>query len=156
MFGSVNQTANKTEKGMGLWENIVYHYIDVIMGTIASQITSLTIVYSFFWQNLANCLVSTPFLALCSISTGGAEHPYPKPNRESPGTGLVFQCVWEFVSRRALNFCNILFEISNVFVEIPYKISCPYIESCLVCWEVKIEELPTRKRCWNVLNHCSE
>ena len=33
-----------------------------------------------FWQNLATCIVSIPFFALCS----SAEHPYPKPNWEPP------------------------------------------------------------------------
>ena len=36
----------------------------------------------FFCQTLAKCIVSTHPLFLHFESTGGAQHPYPKPNRE--------------------------------------------------------------------------
>ena len=39
-----------------------------------------------FGQNLAKCIVSTPIFRPLSHfeSSDGAEHPYPKPNREPP------------------------------------------------------------------------
>ena len=44
----------------------------------------------------------------------------------------IFQCMGNI-------FC---LEFQKLPFEIPHKISYPYIEGCVVCWEVKIEELP--------------
>ena len=59
---------------------LCYHYSDVIMGTIASQMTSLTVVYSSFIQAQIKVNIKAPrHWPLCGEFTGGRGIPAKRP-----------------------------------------------------------------------------
>ena len=76
------------------WENFSYHYNNIIMSAVASQITSLTIVYSIVYsgadERKSQSSASLAYMCVCVWGGGG----------DSPVTG-------EFFAQRASNAENV-------------------------------------------------
>ena len=82
------------------WDDITWHYNDVIMGTISSQITSLTIVYSIvYWDADQRKHQSSAWLAFVRgihRRPVNSPHKWPVTRKMFPfDDGIMGWCAWE-------------------------------------------------------------
>ena len=92
------------------------HYIDVIMTTVASQITSLTVVYSTVYSRRSK---KTPKLRVTGLSVGNSPGPVNSPHKGLvtrqmfPFDDVIMQFSWHSI--KTMQFSGVVFRDSMIF-----------------------------------------
>ena len=82
---------NKSECGFDIWRLLLY-YDDVIMGAMASQITSLTTVYSGLHQRKHQSSASLAFVRGIYRGPVNSPHKWPVTRKMFPFDDVIMSC----------------------------------------------------------------
>ena len=109
-----------------LWRFNLFHYGDVIMSTIVSQITSLTIVYSTVYSGADQRKYQSS--ASLAFVRGIHRGPVNSPHK-GPVTRKMFQFDYVIMSTRVIAFpshchCTEIVKIGTMKIELPPNTSC--------------------------------
>ena len=97
----------------------IQHYNDVIMGKMASQITSLTIVYSIVYLSADLRKHQSPaLLALCAGEFTGLRHKEPITRKMFPFDDVIMQDLGCDGDREGTTF---------IFLNIMIQLHCPFM-----------------------------
>ena len=85
-----------------------HHYDDIIMGTIVSQITSLTIVYSALYsgadQSKHQSSASLAFVWRIHRGPVNSPHKWPVTRKMSPFDDVIMCFMWDVIAHPRPNF----------------------------------------------------